>query len=70
MKRIHEYKRQLLNILYNIYRYHWIKTLSEEQMKQVVPRVVIFGGKVYLNGFDLKFYRQLLHIPLPRRSSN
>ncbi|KAK8803320.1 hypothetical protein WA158_001014 [Blastocystis sp. Blastoise] len=45
IKRIHEYKRQLMNILYCIYRYHWIKGLSKEQRKDVVPRVVIFGGK-------------------------
>ena len=45
VKRIHEYKRQLLNALYCIHRYNWIKSLSEEEKKLVVPRVVIFGGK-------------------------
>lgn len=52
VKRIHEYKRQLMNILYCIYRYCWIKGLSEEERKTVVPRVVIFGGKV---GFEICF---------------
>ena len=42
VKRIHEYKRQLMNILY---RYRWIKGMTEEERKNVVPRVVIFGGK-------------------------
>jgi glucan phosphorylase len=45
VKRIHEYKRQLLNALYCIHRYNWIKTLSAEEKATVVPRVVIFGGK-------------------------
>ena len=45
-KRIHEYKRQLMNILYCIYRYCWIKGLSKEERDEVVPRVTIFGGKV------------------------
>ena len=46
VKRIHEYKRQLLDILYCIYRYQWIKGMTEEERSHVVPRVVIFGGKV------------------------
>ena len=46
VKRIHEYKRQLLDILYVIYRYQWIKGLSESERTAVVPRVVFFGGKV------------------------
>ena len=45
VKRIHEYKRQLMNILYCIYRYRWIKGMTEEERKNIVPRVVIFGGK-------------------------
>lgn len=45
VKRIHEYKRQLMNILYCIYRYRWIKGMTEEERKNVVPRVVLFGGK-------------------------
>ncbi|KAK4527130.1 hypothetical protein GAYE_SCF35G5052 [Galdieria yellowstonensis] len=46
VKRIHEYKRQLLNILSLIYRYQHILSLDEATRKQqVVPRVVIFAGK-------------------------
>lgn len=45
VKRIHEYKRQLLNIMSVIYRYRTIKHMSASEKKKVVPRVVIFGGK-------------------------
>ncbi|KAK9916350.1 hypothetical protein WJX75_001605 [Coccomyxa subellipsoidea] len=45
IKRIHEYKRQYLNILSLIYRYHQIKTASPEEKAEMVPRVSIFGGK-------------------------
>lgn len=52
VKRIHEYKRQFMNILYVIWRYLWIKDLSPEDRKNVVPRTVMFSGKAapgYLN---------------------
>ena len=42
IKRIHEYKRQLLNILHVIHRYN--KILSDPN-KDWVPRTVIFSGK-------------------------
>ena len=45
VKRIHEYKRQLLDVMYCIYRYQWIKSLAPAERKRVVPRAVIFGGK-------------------------
>jgi len=45
IKRIHEYKRQLLNILYVIYRYRKLKGMSYDERTDVVPRVVMFGGK-------------------------
>ena len=45
IKRIHEYKRQILNVFYIIHRYFSIKEMSEKERKQVVPRTVIFGGK-------------------------
>ncbi|XP_057421638.1 alpha-1,4 glucan phosphorylase L-2 isozyme, chloroplastic/amyloplastic-like isoform X2 [Lotus japonicus] len=48
VKRIHEYKRQLLNILGIVYRYKKMKELSAEERKQrFVPRVCIFGGKAF-----------------------
>ncbi|GGF39243.1 alpha-1,4 glucan phosphorylase [Microbacterium sorbitolivorans] len=42
IKRIHEYKRQLLNILWTISRYQQIK---KDPQGAWVPRVKIFGGK-------------------------
>ncbi|PVI03946.1 glycosyltransferase family 35 protein [Periconia macrospinosa] len=45
VKRIHEYKRQQLNIFGVIHRYLEIKKLSAEEKKKLAPRVSIFGGK-------------------------
>lgn len=45
VKRIHEYKRQLMNILGVIYRYKNLKLLTAEERQEITPRVVIFGGK-------------------------
>jgi starch phosphorylase len=42
VKRIHEYKRQLLNLLYVVTRYH---RLRADPTLDVVPRTVIFAGK-------------------------
>jgi starch phosphorylase len=42
VKRIHEYKRQLLNLLYVVTRYQRIR---ENPLADVVPRTVIFAGK-------------------------
>jgi starch phosphorylase len=43
VKRIHEYKRQLLNILHIITLYNRLKKNSE---KPFAPRTVMIGGKV------------------------
>ena len=42
VKRIHEYKRQMLNLLYVIVRYNRIRGNPEAD---IVPRTVIFAGK-------------------------
>jgi starch phosphorylase len=42
VKRIHEYKRQLLNLLYVVTRYRHIR---DNPTKSFVPRTVIFAGK-------------------------
>jgi starch phosphorylase len=42
VKRIHEYKRQLLNLLYVIVRYNRIRANPDAS---VVPRTVLFAGK-------------------------
>ncbi|KAI2613830.1 glycosyltransferase family 35 protein [Hypoxylon fragiforme] len=45
VKRIHEYKRQQLNIFGVISRYLKLKAMSPEERKKQLPRVSIFGGK-------------------------
>ena len=45
VKRIHEYKRQQLNIFGVIHRYLAIKEMSADERKKLAPRVSIFGGK-------------------------
>ncbi len=42
VKRIHEYKRQLLNVLHIIYLYNKIK---HRQLENIVPRCIVIGGK-------------------------
>ena len=44
VKRIHEYKRQLLNILHIITMYNRIR---KNPNGKFVPRVVMIGGKVF-----------------------
>ena len=45
VKRIHEYKRQQMNIFGVIHRYLTIKAMTHEERKKLAPRVSIFGGK-------------------------
>lgn len=47
VKRIHEYKRQLLNILGVIYRYKKLKEMSPQERKNTTPRTVMIGGKAF-----------------------
>ncbi|KAL9371585.1 hypothetical protein Peur_036725 [Populus x canadensis] len=47
VKRIHEYKRQLMNILGAIYRYKKLKEMSAEERKKTTPRTIMFGGKAF-----------------------
>eukprot|EP00271_Cylindrocystis_brebissonii_P010351 TRINITY_DN26521_c0_g1_i1.p1 TRINITY_DN26521_c0_g1~~TRINITY_DN26521_c0_g1_i1.p1 ORF type:complete len:938 (+),score=229.50 TRINITY_DN26521_c0_g1_i1:58-2871(+) len=55
VKRIHEYKRQLLNILGIIYRYKKMKEMTpEERVKAYVPRVCLFGGKAFATYWQAK----------------
>ncbi|KAI1795462.1 glycogen phosphorylase [Ganoderma leucocontextum] len=45
IKRLHEYKRQTLNIMGVIHRYLTLKDMSPEERKKVNPKVVFFAGK-------------------------
>jgi starch phosphorylase len=46
VKRIHEYKRQIMNVFYVIHRYLTIKdTPAHERADKFVPRVIMIGGK-------------------------
>jgi len=45
VKRIHEYKRQLLNVLHVIHRYHVLKNMSPAERQNMVKRTVFIGGK-------------------------
>ena len=52
VKRIHEYKRQLLNVFAIIHRYNALKEMSPEERQKQVPRVCIVGGKA-APGYDM-----------------
>ena len=45
IKRIHEYKRQHMNVFSVIHKYLELKKMSPEERAKQVPRAVIFGGK-------------------------
>jgi starch phosphorylase len=45
VKRIHEYKRQLMNAISLVHRYQNIKAASPEERAKMIPRVAIMGGK-------------------------
>ena len=58
VKRIHEYKRQLLNVLHVIHFYNEIKSNPDEDF---VPRTVIFAGKAAPGYFVAKLIIKLIH---------
>lgn len=61
VKRIHEYKRQLMNILGVIYRYKQLKKMSAQELDEAVPRVVIFGGKAAPGYYIAKLVIKLIN---------
>lgn len=62
VKRIHEYKRQLMNILYVIYRYLTIlDTPEHERARKFVPRVVMIGGKAAPGYYNAKAIIKLIN---------
>ncbi len=58
VKRIHEYKRQLLNILETVALYDAMRT---QPHKDWVPRVKIFAGKAAANYFQAKVIIKLIN---------
>jgi len=58
VKRIHEYKRQLLNIFHVITLYNRIKNAPD---KEIVPRTVIFGGKAAPSYVQAKLIIKLIN---------
>ena len=58
VKRIHEYKRQHLNVLHIIARYHRIRSNLDQE---VTPRTFIFGGKAAPVYFMAKLVIKLIH---------
>ena len=54
VKRIHEYKRQLMNALYIAHKYLLIKEAKPEERKKFVPRTSMMGGKAAPAYFNAK----------------
>ncbi|KAG4094026.1 glycosyl transferase [Neocallimastix lanati (nom. inval.)] len=61
VKRIHEYKRQFMNILGVIHRYLRLKKLTPEQRAKEVPRLVVFAGKSAPGYFIAKLVIKLIN---------
>jgi starch phosphorylase len=60
-KRIHEYKRQFMNILGTIFRYLQLKKLSPAERKKVVPRLSVFAGKAAPGYYIAKLVIRLIN---------
>ncbi len=58
VKRLHEYKRQLLNILHVIYLYNYVK---EHPSEKFIPRTFIFGAKAAAGYENAKLIIKLIN---------
>ena len=63
---MHEYKRQLLNVLHVITRYHRILDQPEADW---VPRTVVFAGKAASAYYMAKLIIRLINDVAARRST-
>ena len=61
VKRIHEYKRQNLNIYGVIHRFLRLKAMKSDERKKQVPRVCIFGGKAAPGYYTAKTIIKLIN---------
>lgn len=61
VKRIHEYKRQFMNILGVIHRYFRLKALSAAERKKELPRTIIFAGKAAPGYYIAKMVIKLIN---------
>ena len=62
VKRIHEYKRQLLNALFIVHRYLMIKdTPAGQRDAKFVPRVIMIGGKAAPGYYNAKVIIELIN---------
>eukprot|EP01126_Amoeba_proteus_P004964 TRINITY_DN11636_c0_g2_i3.p1 TRINITY_DN11636_c0_g2~~TRINITY_DN11636_c0_g2_i3.p1 ORF type:complete len:634 (-),score=138.90 TRINITY_DN11636_c0_g2_i3:71-1738(-) len=62
IKRLHEYKRQFLNILSVIWRWKQISGMTLDERADVLPRVVIFAGKAAPGYYVAKLIIKLISI--------
>merc|ERR1719506_1592148 len=65
IKRIHEYKRQLLNIMGIIHRYNEMKAMTPEERANVTPRVRLFTavGEVVNNDPEIGDLLKVVFVP-------
>ncbi|KAK4753495.1 hypothetical protein SAY87_001599 [Trapa incisa] len=61
VKRIHEYKRQLMNILGVIYRYKKLKEMKPEEKRKMTSRTVMIGGKAFATYTNAKLIVKLVN---------
>lgn len=59
IKRIHEYKRQYMNVLSVIWRYKQLKKMTPEERKKQVPRVCVIAGKA-ASAYDMA--KRIIHL--------
>jgi hypothetical protein len=59
IKRIHEYKRQYMNVLSIIWRYKQLKKMTPEERRKQVPRVCVIGGKA-ASAYDMA--KRIIHL--------